>query len=499
MKKTFALLLAVVMLLSLGMTAFADEAQNGKITIDNPVKGQIYTIYRILYIESYNATSGAYAYKAESAWETWLKTQTTYVTFDEQGYVTWVKDADAAAFAKAAIAYAKENIIANDGAKTVNEETSIEFTNLKLGYYLVDTTLGTLCGLDTTNPNATIQEKNAAPTINKQVEEDSKQDNDAWVKNNDADFNQSVNFKITVVAKKGAENYVVHDQMSAGLTLDRGSFKVMVGETELTAGTDYKVVSSIDADVVHSHLNGREIVIDEICTFDIEFTQTYLDTITADTTIVITYSATVNEDAVVGLNGNPNKTWLDYGDESNVTSTPESETVTYVWDLDILKYANGDESKVLKDAQFVLLNSAKAKVATVVNGKLTGWADVPTKGEDGTITWPENTVLTTDDNGKIEIDGLDSDTYYLREIKAPDGYNKLANDVEVKITGATKGDGDTIPTYTTEVVKVNNQSGTELPSTGAEGTTLFITFGSIVVLVAVVFMITRKKMSVYED
>lgn len=496
MKKTFALIIAVLMLLSLGMTAFAEETENktgdGKITIDNAVKDATYTVYRLLDLESYDATSNAYAYKANSAWETWLRTQTTYVSFDDQGYVTWVEGANAETFAKAAIAYAKANNITHNDQKKA-ESTTVVFDKLVLGYYLVDTSLGTLCSLDTTTPEVTIKEKNGEPSIDKKVEEDSKTGDDAWGKTNDADIGQVVNFKVTVTAKKGAENYVVHDQMSEGLTLDRSSIKVTVGETELTEGTDYTLSPAL-GQVVHSHLDGRDLVIDGVCTFDITFSQAYLDTITADTAIVITYSATVNEKAVVGLNGNPNKTWLDYGDENYIDSTPKSTTVTYTWDLDVLKYANGDESKVLKDAQFVLLNSDKTKVAVVVDGKLTSWADVPTEGTE----WPENTVLTTGEDGKIAIDGLDSDTYYLRETKAPDGYNKLANDAEVVITGATKGDGDT-STYTTVVTKVENRSGTELPSTGAKGTAIFVTAGAGLALIAIVFMITRKKMSVYED
>lgn len=488
MKKTFALILVAVMLLSLGMTAFAEEETKGTITIDNAVVGQTYTIYRILDLESYDATAGTYAYKANSAWKTWLKTQTTYVTVDAQDYVTWVEGADASAFAKAAIAHAKtaDSGITNSGSTKATTAT-VTFTGLELGYYLVDTTLGTLCGLNTTAPSVTIKEKNAVPTIGKEVQEDKTNE---WGATNDADINQTVNFKITVTAKKGAENYVVHDVMSNGLTLKTDSIVVKVGDTQLTKDTDY----TVDTNVTHGE--GESATTH---TFDITFTQTYLDKITADTTIVITYSATLNGNAVVGLDGNPNETWLDYADSSNTTSTPKSETKTYTWDLDVLKYANGNESTTLQGVEFVLLNSAKTKVATVVNGKLTGWTDVPTAGEDGTLTWPANTVLTTDANGKICIDGLDADTYYLREIKALPGYNVLSGDQEVVITGATKAeDGDEL-TYTTKVVKINNQSGTKLPETGSTGTTLFITFGSIVALIAVVFMITRKKMSVYED
>lgn len=166
--------------------------------------------------------------------------------------------------------------------------------------------------------------------------------------------------------------------------------------------------------------------------------------------------------------------------------------------MGVLKYANGDENKPLENAQFVLLNKDKNKVATVVSGKFTGWADVPAAGQDGEITWPANTVLTTGKDGKIAIAGLDSDTYYLREVKAPDGYNKLADDVEVVITGATKGENDQL-TYTTVVTKVNNQSGAELPSSGGVGTTVFYVVGGLMVLLAVVLLVTRKKMSAHKD
>ena len=169
-----------------------------------------------------------------------------------------------------------------------------------------------------------------------------------------------------------------------------------------------------------------------------------------------------------------------------------SPTKTYTWDMEVLKYGNGDKTKLLKDAQFVILNSTKNKVATVVNGKVTGWVDVPAAGEDGVITWPANTVLTTDAQGNIHVSGLDADTYYLREVQAPAGYNKLAGDIEFKIVPTT-GENNTL-TYTTVVAEINNQSGSELPSTGGMGTTLFYILGSVLVLGTVVLLITRKRM-----
>ena len=479
-KKLASVLLALVMALALTATAFAAQEgplTGGSITINDAVPGQTYNAYQILYLESYNKDSGAYAYKANSAWETWLKTQTAYVSFDTQGYVTWVEGADAAAFAKAAQKYAKDNstTITNQGSVTATT-TTVSFSGLNLGYYLVDTTLGTLCSLDTTNPNVVMEEKNEVPTNVKTVEEDSTGN---YGEKNDADIGQTVNFKSTITAQAGAENYVFHDTMSAGLTYT-GVTGITLNGTAVDASNYTVTAPAADGD-----------------TFDVTFTQAFCDTLKANDQIVISYTATLNENAVIAGDGNPNTSKLSYGDKGDAShtpsgTTPPSETKTYTWDLDILKYGNGNESTVLKDAKFVLLNSAKTKVATVVNGKITGWVDVPAAGEGGSIAWPTNTVLTTGENGKIEIDGLDADTYYLRETQAPAGYNKLAEDKQVTITGATTVDGKL--TYTTVVAKINNQSGALLPSTGGIGTTLFYVVGGVLVVGAAVLLVTKKRM-----
>ena len=483
MKKLASLLLALVMVFAMGTTAFAaqeGELTGGSITIDNAVSGQTYSIYQILYLESYDATSGAYAYKANSAWESWLETQTSYVSIDAQGYVTWVDGASAADFAKAALAHAKENNISSDAEGITATTSEVKFENLKLGYYLVDSTLGTLCSLDTTNPSVTIKEKNAEVTNVKEVEEDS---TDSYGSVNDADIGQTVNFKSTITLPKGSENVVFHDEMSQGLSLNANSIKVYTDAnmtTELTAG-NYTVTTTGLSDG---------------CTFEVSFDKTYLDGLTADTTTVyVKYSATVNDQAVVGNTGNPNKSKVSYGETGHTKTTPDSTTTTYTWSFDVLKYANGDKNKVLKDAQFVLLSKDKTKVATIVNGKLTGWATVPAADDDGNISWPANSTLTTDTNGKITIAGLDADTYYLRETAAPAGYNKLANDVEVKIEPTTENDGKSM-TLTTVTAEVENKSGTELPSTGGMGTTIFYVAGSILLIGAAILLVTKKRMSV---
>ena len=475
------------MTLALSVSALAASGtnnDNGKITINNAVVGQTYTIYQILKLESYNTDSGAYSYKATDAWKSFVEGATVkniYMSTDTQGYVTWVKDADVAAFAKLAQAYAVGHKIANQGNKVAaaagdEKTTTVEFTDLNLGYYLLDSSMGTLCSLNTTHTEVVIQEKNAEPTNVKTVEEDSTPG--VYGEKNDADIGQTVNFKSTITAQPGAENYVFEDTMSAGLTY----------KNDAKVYTDENMTTELDAKhyTVNNNPGGGK-------TFTITFNQDYLNTITAATKLYVKYSATLNENAKVGLDGNSNKSTLKYGDATNTKSTPDSETITYTWDLDVLKYANGDESKVLENAQFVLLNKDKNKVATVVNGKLTGWVDFPAAGADGTITWPENTVLTTNAQGKIEIDGLDADTYYLREVKAPAGYNILKDDVKVEITGATKGENNTL-TYTTVVAEINNQSGTELPSTGGMGTTIFYVLGGVLMAGAFVLLVVRKRM-----
>ena len=476
-KRIVGFVLALVMVLALSAGVFAAD-EKGSITIDNAVMGQSYTIYRILELESYNTADKAYSYKSTAAWSEFVNgsdVKNVYLKVNELGYVTWVEGADEAAFAKLVQQYAAAHAekVGNQGTQEA-KSTTVKFENLELGYYLVDSTLGTLCSLDTTNPDVTIEEKNAVPTNEKEVEEDS---TNAYGKTNDADIGQTVNFKSTITAQAGAENYLFHDKMSAGLTFTAVT-KVTLNGTDVAA-ENYEVVTT---------------GLTDDCTFEVRFTQAFCDTLKANDKIVISYTATLNENAVVGVEGNPNESKIEYGQSGKTTTTPPSETTTYTWDLEVLKYGNGDKEKVLKDAQFVLLNKNKDKVAVVDNGKLTGWENVPAAGEDGTIPWNASTILTTNTQGKIEIDGLDADTYYLREIEAPAGYNGLGQDVEVKITGATKAEDSATLTYTTVVAEINNQSGTELPSTGGMGTTVFYILGSVLVLGAAVVLVTRKRM-----
>ena len=195
------------------------EDTKGKITIDNAIKGQTYDIYRILELESYS-TGKAYAYKVASKWSEFVKTEDAkkYLSVNEQGYVSWVgdrTDARAAAFARLALDYADLHNIKNDGSQEATSTTVVfngqDSKGLELGYYLVDSSTGALCSLDTTDNEVTIKEKNTVPSVNKTVEENGK-----YGDKNTADIGDTVNFKTEITVGAGAQNYVLYDKMSDG-------------------------------------------------------------------------------------------------------------------------------------------------------------------------------------------------------------------------------------------------------------------------------------------
>lgn len=467
-KKVLGAMMAMFMVLAVSVTtAFAAVNDNtGSITINNAVDGHTYNAYQILVLESYDEAHEAYAYKANADWANWLKTQTKYVSIDAQGYVTWVENADAAAFAKAAIAHAEE--VSIQPAKTVTANgTTVEFTELNLGYYLVDTSLGTLCSLDTTTPDAEMFEKNEQPPVKKEVKEDSTGN---WGDENTAEIGQTVEFQTTIGAKPGAESYVLHDVMSAGLTLDPDSIEA----TGLTKGQD---ATSGDYHVVTTGLNDG-------CTFEVVFHQSYLDTITTDTDIVVTYDAVVNENAVIVGDGNSNKTQLKFGEDSDYETTWD-ETKTYTFKVDVVK-TDGD-NKVLDGAQFKLFNAKTGGDEIALVKVSDGVYRLAKDGETGVE------YITTVD-GQLEIKGFDANTnYYLEETKAPDGYNKLAERVEIAVKDANLEASVSNDTWQSGGVHVVNHTGSLLPTTGGMGTTIFYVAGGAIVIAAAATIAYRKR------
>lgn len=469
-KRIASVLLALVMALSLITTAFA-AGENGSITIDNAVVGKTYTIYRIFDLNSHNNDYTAINYKVSTKWAAFFQDGVkglNYVTIDDQGYVTWKAGADKVAFAADAYAFAQANGILNDGRDKATSST-VKFENLTLGYYLVQSDLGVLCSLDTTMPNVTIKEKNSQPTVDKQVQENS---NGIWGDTNDANIGDTVNFKTTINVIDGQpKNYVLHDKMSDGLTFDAGSVEVKIGDRTLTPGSDYTLIANPT----------------DGCTFEIEFKENVLK---PNDVVIVTYSATLNEKAVIYPEPNTNETKLVYG-EGSETTWDETKTFTYQFDLVKTK----TDKTVLDGAEFKLYDAKTEgnEIALIDEGN--GVYRVATAAEKAA----EGFVSATIKAGKVTIKGLDSGTYYLEETKAPAGYNVLAERVEVKIdhanlTATVEGD-----TYVSGGVQVINQTGAELPSTGGIGTTVFYVVGGLLVVAAGVLLVTRKRMSKSED
>lgn len=498
-KKIAAIMLSVMMVLGMcsvvgaegtGTTSGTSATVKGKITISDAVPGQTYTIYKILDLESYDATDPDnvhYAYKVAKKWSDFFKKGAKgadYVTVDDAGYVTWKTGADVAAFAKEALVYAKDNSVANEGSKSCGKEAStVEFESLDLGYYLVDSTVGALCSIDTTNNEVTIKEKNGVPSVEKKVQEDSKiGTTDEYGESNTADIGQIVNFKTTITAQAGAQNYVLHDKMDAGLTF-KGDVQIQWIKksdnttTSLTNGTEY--------DVTTTDLEST----DPKCTFHVTFKPDFCDKLAKDDTIVITYSATLNENAVIAGAGNKNETWLKYGD-SSVTTHKTTTTKTYK--IPVFKYTkkNGID-KGLPGAIFTLSKSENG--GNPIKLVATETADtyrVAKETETAGIT--KITEVTTPDDGRFTIQGLDEGTYYLTETQQPAGYNKLSDPVKIVIKDGTITIGES--TNPVNEVGVENKSGSILPSTGGMGTTLFYIFGAILVIGSGVVLITKKRM-----
>ena len=471
MKRVTSILLALVLLLALAGTAAAED--KGSITIDNAIVGKTYTIYRIFNLNSHNTDYSALNYTVNEKWTAFFAEDApglAFVDIDETyGYVVWKTGASPADFAAAAIRFAADQGIAHDG-QTAAASGTVKFDGLALGYYLVQSDLGALCSLDTTMPNVTIKEKNSESTVEKQVQEDSI---GAYGDHNDADVGQTVNFRTTINVVDGdPKNYVLHDIMSEGLIFDPASVAVAIGQRTLTKDTDYTLATD---------------GLTDSCTFEVRFKDGVL---TPNDAVEVTYSAKVNEKAVIGGAGNDNKTRLNYGENKE---TQWDETHTYVWQFDVFKYTmrDGQESP-LAGAQFVLYKTvgSEKRYAQAADGKVTGWTEDPDQA----------TVFKTPADGRFVIAGLDADTYYLKETKAPDGYNLLKDPVQVVITANVASDktGTATITYNetaTGTVKIENQTGVELPSTGGMGTTVFYVIGGLLMGAAVVLLVTRKKMS----
>lgn len=488
LKKIASIMFALLMIATTAVGVFADAdpapVTGNTITVKSAKAGETYSLYKMLDLDvDKDFTAYHYTIESTSQWYAFFTGEgagAAYVDIND-GIVTWKEakktDDEMAKFGAAAAKYATDNSIAATTvtAATADGETTASFTGLGAGYYLITSSLGTKVIVATTpdQPNAEIHEKNTAPTIDKLVKEDSTQQ---YGDKNTAQIGDTVEFKTTVSAKVGAKNYVIHDKMDESFTFDANSIVVKVGDTPLTKDTDYTVSTDTT----------------DGCTFEIKFADTYLGTLTADTDIVVTYSAVLNNKAVIHTDTNDNTTWLTYG--GNGTTT-ESKTETSTFKFDLVKTKT--DGTILNGATFKLYNA------------LTGGDEIKlVKDSDGSYRIATAAEIAAEgftseviEGGVATVKGLDANTkYYLEEITAPVGYNKLngrqvVNIVNDNLTSVIDRETNK---YTSGGVQVINQTGNELPSTGGIGTTLFYVIGSVLVVGAVVLFVTKKRMSRYE-
>lgn len=493
-KKITAIMLSIMMVLGMCSVVGAAETETeekGTITIENAISGQTYKIYKMLTLASYDKDKGLYSYKvASTEWDAFFKPDgagAEYVDINKNGYVTWKAEAEeddarkavrAAELSQKALAYVKEkNIKETDQATaTTGEErtTTIKFNNLGLGYYLIDSTAGTLCGLTTTNKDVIIQEKNVEPTVKKKV---SSEKNGTYDRVNFANIGDPVFFKTVITAQAGVQNYVLHDTMSNAFTFSNDI------EVRLNGETNDKIVAAANYTVSLSNEDG--------CTFEIKFAEGFCNSLKENDEIYVTYSASLNGNAIIGTSTeeNNNTTKITYGEASK--ESKESTTVTYTLQIPVFKYT-GDKKTPLAGAKFALYESETGGQAIKLIKKDETEDYRRALGTESGIT-----VVETTSTGKFNIQGVKPGTYWLEETAAPKGYNKLAKRIKVKIDeygsltiDDKSRDDDNLPI---SQVNVENKSGSLLPSTGGMGTTIFYIAGAFLVLISGVVLIAKKR------
>jgi len=466
MKKIVALLLATVMVMAMSMSVMAaatnDSGKGGSasITITLPTDNAgtdeeiTYEVYKVFDATS-DGTSSAIAYTIDAA-NGDLTTDMTAAGFavDGAGNVTFngsmVATGDPTDDAIAAVAaYAKDKI----GEFTAKpSDGTLQITGLQYGYYYITTTTGTLVTIDSTNPNATVQDKNEIPgKPDKTIVdgEDFVGSLDEAGKNAIAQVGSKVYFSVDIDVVKGATNYVFHDVMSSGLAYDASSLVVTPA-----AAVDNTTTATGD-------------------TLTVTFKNDWLAA-NAGKTITITYAATVTNDAIT-VNAEENTASLDYGDGH----TTETDTVkVYNAKLTVMKKIDTEEGEPLAGAGFVIKN-ADNKYYAIANG-VVSWVD----------SIDDATEYTSDAQGAVPaFTGLANGTYTLIEKTVPAGYNKAADKTftvaEKNYTAANLDQTAIVP----------NKTGAELPSTGGIGTTMFYIVGSVLVIGAAVVLISKRRMA----
>ena len=557
-----AVLMAMIMILSMSMTAFAAEASKGTLTVNNTVEGKTLDLYQIFTATKNEA--GNVAYTLNSAYEGFFQSKIsgastlTGEALSEKAY-NYVKDqvgtdgSNGAAFAKDILDWILKNATTvattHTTANTTADTTVIN--NLDYGYYVVyplgATDTSTAPGnekvksvaslVSVTGIDATVNMKSNYPTVDKkiipaqsgsgitigaivngnwegnhQMELDDENESEDTIaphgatdekKVGDFGIGDTVTYQLTskVPDMTGYNSYTFKfsDTLSKGLDL-KEVLSVKVGNTTLTAKSTGANTYALAYDKSNRTLT---VTLND-------FYNSYKNR-TGDT-ITVVYTATLNRDAVIGMNPNTNKAVVEYSNNPKSDGTGKSEPSivdVHTFDFTIYKYYlkdqnNKDDKTALANAEFELYKANEAGDAADTNAKI----NIVDEGngvyrqataDEAKATGFTSAKIVSDADGKVLVKGLDAGTYYLRETKAPEGYNKLLSDIKVEIkpvydetTGKLTSysvdytyNGTTTPgtAITTKdnspEVAVENKTGAQLPSTGSKGA-LMVTLAGIV-------------------
>lgn len=554
--KLFALLLAVVMVLGMVAPAFAANENPHTITLTYDKSGHTYDAYQIFKgdlsesgklsnIEWGAGVSGDAILTALKADATLGADFADAATAEQVAAVLTTYDNDSTkieAFGRIVAA----NLTNKAGTSTETPDGDLYKYTISVtgdGYYIV-MDAGEIAADDAATKyilqvlgDVTISAKADVPTLEKKIDE-----NGTKVDLNEVFVGDKINYVLTTKVPKmdGYNKYffVINDTMSKGLTFN-GDVAVKIGDTTLTAGTDYTVEVTNNADGTTS--------------FQIIFKNFIARKAQAGQAIEVTYSATLNENANIGETGNPNVANLVYSnnpnedgigepenpdkpgpDDDDVTGkTPDDEVITYTSGIKLVKVdttgkvltgakfqIEGVSEKVVIISEKIFVESENGTFYRLTDGTYTEEAaneDTKAKYESTSVKYEEITVVTKDTektnivteawvdaNGVITFEGLGEGTFTITEIEAPEGYNKLTKPITIVINfdedgerkwSATK-DGDELDLDgNIFIFQVENKAGATLPTTGGIGTTLFYVVGGILVLAAVVLLITKKRMS----
>lgn len=527
MKKVFAAAAAIATVFGLAATtvATANAADNATLTVsttDAKFAGKTVNAYK-MFSATVSGDGKAVSYTLTDEWKPFFKDSTASgltgndvtdanVSDKAYDYVSKLKDSALAAFATKASNWAqtKANNITADATATVSADASngkytATFTGLGYGYYVVavpgatlanaKSQYATLVSVHSTKVDADI--KGDLPTVDKKVQVDGT-GKDAT----DAKIGDTLTFTLTstIPDMSAYDTYTFNfkDTLSKGLTF--GQVKsVKVENVTLTENTDYTVTTP-----TASNNNTLTVAMKDFKT---------KQQANAGKKITVTYTATLNENAVVGGAGNVNSAKIQYSNNPSTNGTGESEpskvrVFTYGFTVD--KYTGDqytDAATRLAGAEFTLAHKDGSAISFVQVSAGSATANavyrVAKAGETGTTT------ITTPANGKVVFEGLKNGEYTLTETKAPAGYNKLASAIGVKVDGRNDGTDNTDATVTITynndngndynqtasngVIPVQNKSGAILPGTGGMGTIAFTVIGVLVIALGVAWTLKRKN------